>query len=310
MIGALLFAAAALAPVPPSDSCPQLSPDGRRLVFQSNRTGRPALWIAGADGDAPRMLFDGGALGGAPASPAWSPDARAIVLALRPAGAADPEESDIYVMAADGSRVRRLTETTGDDSHPHWSGDGSRIFFNSARATPDPRAEWSRQWIDIYSMAPDGTNIRRHSDCRSICTYPWPSPDGKWLAFRRVIDGPGRDWALQPVTRNSEIFVARIDGSEARNLSRNTAYDGWPTWSPDSRWIVFASNRAGAPRAAQLYAVRPDGTALTALTEGPWSRVQASFAPGGRELLAYESHESETLEQGHVASIAIDLPQP
>ena len=307
MIGWLLLAAIA-APAPPTDSYPHLSPDGRRLVFQSNRNGRQAIWIA-RDGGSPRLLFDGGSLGEAPASPAWSPDGRSIAFAMQPAGATDPEESDIFVMAADGGGVRRLTETPGDDSHPHWSGDGSRIFFNSARATPDLGAAWNRQWIDIYSARPDGSDLRRHTDCRSVCTYPWPSPDGRWLAYRRVVDGPGQDWALAPIARNSEIFVARIDGSDARNVSNSLAFDGWPTWSPDSRWIVFASNRDGVARSAQLHAVRPDGSGLRRLTEGDgWSRVQPSFAADGGTILVHQSHETEAADQGHVATLPIALP--
>ena len=227
---------------------------------------------------------------------------------MRPAGSADPEESDIFVMAADGGAAQRLTATPGDDSHPHWSGDGARIFFNSARATPDLRAAWNRQWIDIYSTRPDGTDLRRHTDCRSVCTYPWPSPDGRWLAYRRVVDGPGQDWSLAPIPRNSEIFVARIDGSDARNVSNSPAFDGWPSWSPDSRWIVFASNRGGEARSGQIHAVRPGGGAVLRLTEGSWSRVQPSFAPGGAMILVHQSHETERADQGHVAAIPVALP--
>ena len=69
---------------------------------------------------------------------------------------------------ANGRNIRRMTHAPGDDSHPHWSGDGRRIFFNSARATPDLKAEWSKQWIDIYSMAADGSDVRRTRIARSL----------------------------------------------------------------------------------------------------------------------------------------------
>ena len=290
------------------DSYPSLSPDGETLLFHSNRSGRQAIWAAGADGAAPHLLFDGGDLGEDPGTPVWSPDGQGIVFAMKPAGATDDEESDIYVMRPDGSAVRRLTEAPGDDSHPHWSADGRRIFFNSARATPDLSAEWGRQWIDIYSMAADGSDVRRHTDCRSVCTYPVPSPDGRSVAHRHTLDGPGRNWDQSPTTRNSEVFVTAVDGGTSVNVSNSPAYDGWPMWSPDGSYLVFSSNRDGAASTGQIYAVRPDGSGLRAMTSGGWSRVQPSFSADGHRLFVYEHIEEPGIEIGHIA--AFDVPPP
>ena len=127
---------------------------------------------------------------------------------MTPAGATDENESEIYAIDADGRNLRRLTTTPGDDSHPRWSRNG-RIFFNSARATPDLNADWGRQWIDIYSMAADGRDVRKHTDCRNVCTYPAPSPDGRFVAHRRITEGLGQNWDLTPTVRNSEVFVTR-----------------------------------------------------------------------------------------------------
>ena len=240
---------------------------------------------------------------GSPATPVWSPDGSHIAFAMRPDGATDPEESEIYVMNAQGGDVKRLTQTPGDDSHPHWSADGRRIFFNSARATPDLKAAWGRQWIDIYSMAADGTDVRRHTDCKSVCTYPVPSPDGRWIAHRRVTDSPGLQWDLTPGSRNSEVFVTAIDDSSSTNVSNDSGFDGWPMWSPDGQWVVFASNRARIANTGQIYAVRPDGKGMRQLKAGPWSRVQPSFA-GPDALLVYEGVEDGGTEIGHVARIS------
>ena len=109
------------------DAYPHLSPDHRTLVFHSNRSGRQAIWVANADGGNPRQLFDGGELGSEPGTPVWSPDGASIAFAMKPAGTNDENESDIYVMRADGTGIVRLTSTPGDDSHPHWSGGGKRI---------------------------------------------------------------------------------------------------------------------------------------------------------------------------------------
>lgn len=125
MIPAFLAAMIAMQPVVATepltqvrDGYPRLSPDGRALLFHSNRSGRQAIWIAAADGANPRILFDDPRAGTDPGTPVWSPDGRLIAFAMRPAGAADANESDIYLIDPDGAGLRRLTETPGDDSPP------------------------------------------------------------------------------------------------------------------------------------------------------------------------------------------------
>lgn len=306
---AMALAVESTALTPTRDSYPSLSPDGAALLFHSNRGGTRAIWIADSKGAKPRILFDGGKFGEDPSTPIWSPDGRQIVFAMRPAGAPNDEESDIYVMRSDGSGIRRLTATPGDDSHPHWSADGQRIFFNSARATPDPKARWGSQWHDIYSMNADGGDVRRHTDCKTVCTYPVPSPDGRFIAHRKIIDGAAVDWELEPGMRNSEVFVTAIDGSSSVNISKNGAFDGWPMWTPNGRWLVFASNRDKVARTGQLYAIRPDGSDLRRLTFDFLSRAQPSFSRDGKTLLFYEHVEDPRFEIGHIASMTVDLPE-
>ncbi len=110
MIVALLLAAAMVAAeltavTAVEDSYPSLSPDGRQLLFGSNRNGTGIIWTAAADGSNARPFFDGGKLGTGLGSPVWSPDGRSIVFAMRPAGTGEGEQ-DIYVMRSDGSFKR------------------------------------------------------------------------------------------------------------------------------------------------------------------------------------------------------------
>src|ERR1700742_4575933 len=214
------------------DSYPQLSKDGKMLVFQSNRSGAMQIYTSKADGSELRQITH---LNFAAGTPCWSPDMKRIVFAAEPSG-----HSEIFIMNADGSNVVQLTHIGGDDSHPHWSADGSRIMFNSSRTTPGPAADWSKQWHELFSMKPDGSDVQQHTRFRTVCTFGSFSPDMKRITYRKVIDGPAFQWDLSGIGRNSEIFVADADGSNEVNVSKNAAFDGWPVWSPDGKMIAFS----------------------------------------------------------------------
>jgi TolB protein len=283
------------------DSYPALSPDGKTLLFQSNRNGRDALYLADPDGGNVRVLLDSG---DEPSVAVWSPDGKRIAFVAAVEG-----QTEVFVMNADGGGRRRLTDHPGDDSHPHWAADGRRLFFNSARATPDLAADWAKQWHNAFSIDVESGDLRQHTQCKSVCTYPVPSPDGRRIAYRKVIDTAGFDWTLRSIARNSEVFVADLDGSREVNVSNHAAFDGWPMWSPDGRWVAFSSNRTGRPGAGQLFLVSPDGGAPQQVTDGSAAYVQHSFSPDGRFLYASRSWEAPdgTWEYAHLVRIPIDL---
>ena len=80
---------------------------------------------------------------------------------------------------------------------------------------------------------------------------------------------------------NTDIFVAAGDGTSARPLAADPALDYNASFSPDGRWIVFTSHRAGS---ADLYRIRLDGTGLERLTDDPAFDDQATFSPDGERL--------------------------
>jgi serine/threonine protein kinase/Tol biopolymer transport system component len=109
------------------DAGPQLSPDGRTLVFASNRVGTFEIWIADADGRNPMRLTNFNKNPGA-GSPRWSPDGNRIAFDRR-----INENTDIYVINRNGSGLARLTDSLAEDAVPTWSGDGREIYFTSNR---------------------------------------------------------------------------------------------------------------------------------------------------------------------------------
>jgi eukaryotic-like serine/threonine-protein kinase len=107
-----------------TESDPRFSPDGRRVVFISNRSGNSNMWVCDADGKNPAQLTDGIYVD----MPSWSPDGRLVAFNSVAGG-----NSDIYAIGADAGAVRRLTTDPSAETSPSWSPDGSWLYFSSNR---------------------------------------------------------------------------------------------------------------------------------------------------------------------------------
>jgi Tol biopolymer transport system component len=144
--------------------------------------------------------------------------------------------AEVYVMRADGSHVRNLTQSLAQDGQPSWSPDGKKIAFVSARAGNE----------QIYVMNADGSEQRRVTHSNDGDTAPVWSPDGRKIAFMCTSVTP------RLVT---EICVIHADGTGARKLTSPKKGDNlYPVWTPDSKTVLYT--RPG-PVAEKVYA--PDG---------------------------------------------------
>lgn len=108
------------------DMNPQYSPDGKRIAFQSRRSGYAEIWLCASDGAecGPLTSFHGSPAG----TPRWSPDGKRIAFDCQTAG-----NWDVYVMEANGGSRQRLTTDPATDAIPSWSYDGKWIYFASNR---------------------------------------------------------------------------------------------------------------------------------------------------------------------------------
>jgi TolB protein len=283
---------------PVLDAYASPSPDGRSIVYHSNRLGRRGLFIADADGRNPRLLVQDNH----PSTPAWSPDGRWIAFTAQIEG--DPE---IHLIRPDGSGLRRLTDVKGDDAHPAWAADGRRLFFSSNRHTTDPTLPLTQQVYDIFSVDLDGGGLVRHTDCRAACTYPAPSPDGRRVAYRKLVPDQGRRWDQTDWGFDAEVFVSDLDGSAERNLTSDPAMDGWPAWSPDGRWIAIASNRDAPPNTGRIWLLPVDGGPPRLASRGDWSATAPRWSADSRRIYVNRQMPAAGFELGGVG--VLDAPR-
>lgn len=237
---------------------PTLSPDGKEMIYIMVIAGKEQLMRRAVDGSYVRQLTSDDA---DHEDPAWSPDGSRVAFVLTKNGL-----EQIHLMNPDGTGVEPLTPAAVKTIHPSWSPDGHRVVY----CTDDDLAPPRKNPSEIYSI-----DIATHSITKllsdGVNTYPVWSPDGKMMAFRRMLG-----------ETNSEVFVADADGSNPRNITNNPAFDGWPAWSPDGSMIAFASNRGN--QNYQIYTMRPDGSdvRLVAATEGRGTAPK--WSPDGKTI--------------------------
>ncbi|MBV9443254.1 MAG: PD40 domain-containing protein [Acidobacteriaceae bacterium] len=160
------------------------SPDGKRIAFESNRSGNEEIWVCNADGsDAVQLTYFANAWAGAPT---WSPDGKQIAFAANAAG-----EWDIYIVNSDGGKPRRLTYEGTDETWPTWSRDGNWIYYYSNRSKKG----------QIWKMRSSGGPEIQLT--KEGALWSDDSVDGKHLYF---VHGDGL-WSV-PVAGGSEVKIA------------------------------------------------------------------------------------------------------
>jgi Tol biopolymer transport system component/serine/threonine protein kinase len=197
-----------------TDHGPTFSPDGRRIAFESGRSGESEeIWLANADGTNPVQLTHGpGVWQG---SPSWSPDGRRIVFDSR----GENGYSDLYTIEVDGSGLRRITSGALNEVLPTWSRDGHSIYYKEER--------------------PDGSDIWR---------LPVAGGPAERVTFngglRAVESTDGRSLLFVPRDDESPLFSQLVGGGPARQivdciLSRSL------TTGPDG--VYYVGCPAGVP---------------------------------------------------------------
>lgn len=249
-------------------SDPQLSPDGKRIVYtrryidKLNDRWENALWMVNADGTRNRFLAAG-------SGAAWSPDGSRIAYVAK----GEPAGQQVFVRYMDDEGATTQVTRVGDaPASLRWSPDGKTLAFtmnvprrpeNPFARAAIPAAPKGAKWIEPPKVVTD-------------------------LHWRQDRQGP-----VDEATRH--LFVVPAEGGTARQLDPGDWEANAPNWAPDGRTIVFSSlripNAQMAWRESEVYAVDLLSGAIRQLTHRKGPDGNPLPSPDGK-LIAYTGYDS------------------
>ncbi len=282
------------------------SPDGKRLVFQSTREGLACdqIFVINVDGSGLRMVSTGK---GRTTCGYFLPDNKHIVYAsTHEAGEACPPAPDrskgyvwavypgydLFVATDQGQIVRKLSSQPGYDAEATVNWKTSQIVFTSL-ASGD---------LDLWSMDLDGGRRRQLTREPGYDGGPVFSRDGKKMVWRA--HRPSTPEALGAYKKlladnltapmKMELYVSDADGRNARQITNFGCASFAPTFTPDGRRILFASNKHNCDgRRFELFLVDLDGGNLEPVTSFGGFASFPEFSPDGKKLVFTSDYQAK-----------------
>lgn len=292
----------------PSISDPQLSPDGRLLVYVRSDADWSAdrrishLWAADVASGRSRQLTFGER---GESSPRFSPDGRTLAFLGRRSDAASAapgatgsgsatEEAQIYLLPMEGGEARRLTRHATSVSDISWASDGSVLYFTAAEPKPAELKDREKVKDDVYAFdenyqqehlwkvaVPDGAEKRITSGDYSVTGYD-VARDGRRIVLARAPDPllGGRD--------RSELWTIDADGGSAVELTHNQVTEEDPQLSPDGASVLFTcgcNTRFDTYYQGKIF-VEPatGGDARLLFTDFPYEIGRARWSRDGKSI--------------------------
>ena len=230
------------------------------LTFDSTRDGSTEVYAMDLDSLAVRQITDFSEPDIANRFPDWSPDGREIVFVSEDRSGI----GDLYIVAADGSDLRRLTSDAARYENPDWAPEGDWIAFEKAKGD-----DWG-----LYLVRTDGSELQR-IEGKNLYHPSW-SPDGERLA---IVTGDEPAWFGA---------VLRLDGAELRRFTPDGLNVGSVRWSPGGTKIAFD---AVTGTNLDLFITDEAGSNLQRWTESPAIDARPEWSPDGTELVFHSTRD-------------------
>jgi Tol biopolymer transport system component/DNA-binding winged helix-turn-helix (wHTH) protein len=231
----------------------QFSPDGKRIVFASSRSGNCCeIWVSDSDGSKPVQLTNfGGPMAG---TPRWSPDGRQVVFDCNAGG-----NDDIYVVSVEGGPPRRLTSEKSEDVTPSWSRDGRWIYFASNRT-----GNWQ-----VWKMPAEGGKAVQVTKGGGFAAFE--SYDGKTLYYAKGLTVPG-------------LWKVPVEGGEETLVLEQLGATLWGYWGLTQDGIYYYNART---RAIELFSFATGKVTkvVTPERDPVFTNPGFSVSPDGRWIL-------------------------
>ena len=254
---------------------PSLAPDGENFVYSSESSrGNFDLFLQRVGGTNVQVLTPN-----TPSDeiePAYSPKGDRIAFH------SSRQASGIYVMEATGENVKPVM---GNCHHPSWSPDGTEIVCSTAgRSRPGTRNTFtSALWIvNVESGA-------KRLLCENDAVQPAWSPNGGRIAF----------WFMPPSAGRSDIATVSREGGPIEIITKDASTNWNPVWSPDGKFLYFASDRSGNMAFWRIAVDENTGKALgepeAVLTPSIYNR-HLSFSRDGRRLLYVQTERESNIQ--------------
>jgi TolB protein len=234
---------------------PQSSGGGRQFAYSARASGNLNIYIGDLAGSAPVQLTSSTAN---ETGPAFSPDGAQIAYyAYNGNGPAD-----IWLMAADGSNVRRITNTgSADERVVTWSPEGTQLAYHS-----DADGDF-----DIYVFDVNTGQTRNLTNSGFDDLGPSWSPDGTRIAFHSDEDN-----------NFNEIFVINLDGSGRDQLTDGQWQAAFPAWASDGSRMAF---HAITGQNYNIYAINADGEGFQTIFQAENNQRHPDWSSDGQALI-------------------------